>query len=317
MKINERKVTTGSHEAKKVDGAKTPAAPETKSGPMRLTTQQTGFSTGGANPDTSPVGVKSQVQVTATLSLEAIPYDPDVNMGKWADKHLDDAAVRTKDVKEVGDSKPVQQTKLLMCPVLGSLVKEGSLKPDENGNVSLKQFNDVMINRLGITPERAAVTVSTATIGNHLSDLWSVLKGQMNLNHLAGSFLDHTGRGDTAILKGGVFNEDMFKALISHSDDGKTMTVEDFGEAIKQQLKRDAGVATYAKGTSEDLFEMAALINTFGYTDEKGVRRIDFETLRNLYEKQELPPKEVLMARKPTGVLEHLATMAKMTTGLD
>ena len=139
MKINERKVTTGSHEAKKVDGAKTaPVTTDTKTVPMRLTTQQTAFSTGPGNPDTRPPEVKGQVQVTATLSLEAVPYDPDVNMGKWADKHLDDAGNRVKDVKEVSDSKGVQQTKLLMCPVLGSLVKEGTLKQDENGNVSLK-----------------------------------------------------------------------------------------------------------------------------------------------------------------------------------
>src|SRR5689334_24761620 len=55
-----------------------------------------------------------------------------------------------------------------------------------SGNVSLKQLNDVMINRLGITPERAAVTVSTATIGNHFSDLGHVLGGKMTLNHLGG-----------------------------------------------------------------------------------------------------------------------------------
>src|SRR5689334_25125608 len=95
-----------------------------------------------------------------------------------------------------------------------------------SGNVSLKQLNDVMINRLGITPERAAVTVSTATIGNHFSDLGHVLGGKMNLNHLGGSALDHRGQGDTGILMGGEFHPDKFNALIAHSSDGKTMTVE-------------------------------------------------------------------------------------------
>ena len=59
----------------------------------------------------------------------------------------------------------------------------------------------------------------------------------------------------------------------------------------------------------------AAAQRMYRYKDENGVRRISFETIRNLYQHQQLPPKEELMARKPTGVLEHLDTIAKMTRG--
>jgi hypothetical protein len=315
MKID-RTRTTGSHEAKKVETPKL-----TEQQPAIGTTQprevKSGFTTAPKAPDTTPVQVKGQTHVASTLSLEAKPHDPDVDLGRWAEKHVGDAAGKAapKEAQKVDDAQGAPKAKLLMCPVLGSLVKEGSLKVDDQGNVSLKELNDVMVNRLGISKPRAAVTVSTATIGNHLSDLDDVIGGKMNLNHLGGSFLDHRGQGDTGILMGGEFHEDKFQALISHSSDGKTMTIQDFSKAIKDQLKRDGGLVTRTKGASEDVFEMAALINTFGYKDENGVRRISFETMRNLYQHQQLPPKEELMARKATGVLEHFDTMAKMTRG--
>jgi len=310
----DRTRTTGSHEAKKLETAKPPAAEQKPA----ASAPPSSFSTAAPRPDTTPVGVKEAATIPAAISFETIPHHPDEDMGRWVDKHLGDAHAKSasapQEAQKVDDAQGVPKAKLLMCPVLGSLVKEGSLKVDDQGNISLKELNDAMVNRLGITRTRAAVTVSTGTIGNHLSDLGSVLGGKLNLDHLAGSFLDHRKRGDTAILEGGVFNEDKFQALISHSTDGKTMNTEDFGRAIRAQLKRDQGLATQLKGRPEDLFEMAALINTFGYKDENGVRRISFETLRNLYEHQQLPSKDELMARKPTGVAEHLATMAKMST---
>src|SRR5205823_546193 len=149
---------------------------------------KSGWSAKQRDPDTTPVPNKTQTALPS-MALEALPHDPDVSMAKWLDKHVTDAAApQTKEAAKVDDSKAPQKAKLVMCPVLGSLIAEGSLKKDDQGNVSLKQLNDAMVNRLGITPERAAVTVGTGTIGNHFTDLGQVLGGKLNIDHLGGSF---------------------------------------------------------------------------------------------------------------------------------
>jgi hypothetical protein len=243
-----------------------------------------------------------------SLTADAVEATRPDTVGEWFEKHLAGAA----EIPPAATQGVLQKGNYVICPVLGSLINEGSLDMDENGDISLKQFNDLMINRLGITPQRAAVTVSTGFIGNHLADAPDVAGGKFNINNLHGSFLDHQARGDTGILEGGEFHEDKLQVLFAHSSDGKTLCNADFAQAINDQLARDAGFSTFAKGTAEDVFEMAALINTFGTIDDNGVRRIDFETVRDLYQHRKLPSPEVLNTRKPTGVLEHTATMANI-----
>jgi hypothetical protein len=113
----------------------------------------------------------------------------------------------------------------VICPVLGSLVREGSLNVDASGNIQLRQLYDVMVSRLGITPERAGITISTGVLGNHVSDIGRVLRGTFSLKDLKGSFLDHQRRGDTGILLDGSFHEDAFQAFVNHSSDGQTLTM--------------------------------------------------------------------------------------------
>jgi hypothetical protein len=98
----------------------------------------------------------------------------------------------------------VQGANYVICPVLGSLIREGSLKLAQDGTISLSELRTLMITRLGITKERADVTIATGVIGNHFSitDLGRIATGRFSIPHLAGSFLDHQGRGDTGILKG-------------------------------------------------------------------------------------------------------------------
>lgn len=239
-----------------------------------------------------------------SLSREALEATRPSNTAAWITQHVGVA-------KEIGEDKSAP-TKLIMCPVLGSLIREGSLELDANGCIDLREFNTVMITRLGITPQRAAVTVATGFIGNHLSDAVKVASGKLDIDHLKGSILDHVGHGDTAILQDGVFHEDKFQVLCAHSSDGKTLCIADFAAAINDQLARDGGFVTRTRGASEDIFEMAALINTFGYVDDEGDRRIAFDTLRDLYQHQRLPAAEELRARKATGVIEHVATMSKL-----
>lgn len=253
-----------------------------------------------------------------SLTAEALSLTSPESTDAWAQGHSADKAPGVQDADgaaAIGD-KGIGKAEYVVCPVLGSLVDEGSLKLDKDGNASLKEFNDLMVNRLGITAPRAAVTVGTTVIGNHGADLGNiVVGGKINLNHLHGSFLDHQGRGDTGVLQGGKFHEDKFQALVRHSSDGKSLSIKDFAKAINDQLKRDGGFATYAKGISEDIFEMGALINTFGYKDEKGERRIDISTMRDLYQHRKLPPKDELMNRaggEKAGIVGHVVTMAKM-----
>ncbi len=252
------------------------------------------------------IGKRDKVPSLTSAAVEATQPG---KVGEWVGVHLS----RAQDAAPVDGPAPNAATgKYVMCPVLGSLIQEGSLKQDDKGNISLAEFNDVMIKRLGITPERAALTVSTTFIGQHASDAPHVAAGKLNINHLKGSILDHQHHGDTGILADGEFHEDKFQALLAHSSDGKSLCIADFAHAINDQLARDDGFVTRAKGTSEDVFEMAALINTFGYVDDKGERRIDFGTLRDLYQNRRLPPQSELMARKSTGLIEHTESMAKM-----
>lgn len=220
--------------------------------------------------------------------------------------------LRMAQLEKLAATGAAQNGNYVICPVIGSLIDEGSLHKDADGNISLKELDDLMIHRLGITPERAAVTVATGFAGNHVTDALKVASGKLNVEHLKGSLLDHQGKGDTGILQGGKFHEGKFQALVAHSKDGKTMTIQDFSEAIRRQLARDGGLDTHTRGASEDVFEMAALINTFGYVDDKGERRIGIDTLRSLYQDRTLPSKEQLTARAPTGITEHVETMAKM-----
>ena len=61
---------------------------------------------------------------------------------------------------------------------------------------------------------------------------------------------------------------------------------------------------------------MAAMINTFGYEDERGTQRINISTIRSLYRDTQLPSAQVLMSRPPTGVLDHVRTMKIMLAQL-
>ena len=256
------------------------------------------------------IGKKDQLP---SLTAAAIDATKPEHVGKWVDQHVGAAkdAAPADDVNNARDGAAVK--KYVMCPVLGSLIAEGSLQQDDKGDIDLKQFNDLMVNRLGITKERAAVTVSTGFIGNHASDAGHIaFEGKFSIAHLADSILDHRHHGDTGILQDGEFHEDKFLTLCNHSSDGKTLCIADFAQAINDQLKRDGGFVTRTKGMSEDIFEMAALINTFGYVDDKGDRRIDFKTMRDLYQHRKLPSAEELRARKPTGIIEHVATQAKI-----
>jgi hypothetical protein len=205
------------------------------------------------------------------------------------------------------------------CPMIGCLIANGKLDLDPDGNVDLKQFFKVMTEFLGITPERAGVTVGTGVIGNHFGDLPNVVDGKLNIYHLQGSLLDHQAHGDTGIIRQNAFSQQRFDALISHRAEGTTyLTEKQYAAGIRAQLALDAtsplkGLDVASRGFSEDVFEAGAIINTIGYTDAKtGERRIDIGVLEDFYKNRRLPSQDVMMGRHPTGVLEHLATMGRI-----
>lgn len=170
-----------------------------------------------------------------------------------------------------------------------------------------------VLRRLNISPARTAVTLGTGFIGNHWDDTLRVASGTFSIKNLRGSFLDHSGKGDTGILFGGEFHQDRFNFLLSHSTDGRSLSINDLADAVRDNLRRDR-VPLSPRSISEDVFEAAALINTFGTTDARGQLSISFETLLNLYKYRTLPQARLLFQRPATGVIGHVDTMRKMLT---
>jgi hypothetical protein len=293
--------------------------------------------TDGAATSSPPDAPKpSRDEVRQQLATTPVPPDELARVRKAAAQAWFDAAVKTAGDIEPASIPGLQPNEYAVCPVLGSLVAEGSLKVDDTpgktyGDIQLKDLYDVMVNRLGISPERALVTVGTGVIGNEGKDLTQVLKGHFNIRDLKGSLLDHQHQGDTGVLategteansgadnaaRFSTFHPAAFVNLLAHSKDGKTLTIADFSDAIYDQLKAADPDAALPKAESEDVFEMAALINTFGTTDAQGVRRIDFQTLFDLYRNQKLPSKDALMSRATTGVTGHVKSMAELQKGI-
>jgi hypothetical protein len=219
----------------------------------------------------------------------------------------------------------------VVCPVLASLVKEGRITMDGKGNINLKQLRDVMVNQMGVSRTMAAALMGTGVFANKPSDILNNLFNMsMNIKELRGGIIKHPS--DSAILTRGKFDEKKFNELTSHAKDGR-MTLASFGEAIKAQAGRDANPATlvkdviptslgpllpdgfdaYVRGVPSAMVEFAAVTNIYGKQDPKtGERYIDVGTLRDLYEKKQLPPDSVMQNRPSTGMADLTTTMAQM-----
>jgi len=176
---------------------------------------------------------------------------------------------------------PVAANPEIVCPVIRGMVNDGHLQVDGEGNAKISELKDIFED-LGMS----RIGANAAIIGNKPLDIFGNLFSQtFNVNDLRGGMLDHSG--DSMILREGKFDPERFEKLVSFSSDGKTMSLDDFKKAIPENRKDDDGSWLGAKISG---VEFSILTDAFGVEDADGVKRIDINDLRNLYEHKQIPP---------------------------
>ena len=189
-----------------------------------------------------------------------------------------------------------EQTHHVPCPMLGALESMGKLHPDEHGNVSMKELDQVFKNDLGMSgPMRLMFQLMAPTSTNVGKLLSNVIHRQVDVDHLRGDFFDH--RWDTGILKDGKFNQAAFDELKSFSKDGKTLNNAEWGAAMRQKLEeaRKAGAdvpgnkLTTGYEAGFVTFEAGLVFSVLGKPDAKGNMRVSLDDLQRLYQDKKLP----------------------------
>lgn len=171
----------------------------------------------------------------------------------------------------------------VFCPLLGAFVKDRHLSGDAAGRVRFIDVDSAM-RTAGISlPLRLVLASTAATTANRFRDIArNIVTLTFNLYRMRGGVLAH--KGDSGILNGGRFDERRFSELVAHSEDGKTMTIADIARATIANGLRDGCRRATVRGRAN----LAAITLTLGYVDANGVRRIDIQTLRDLYENEKL-----------------------------
>lgn len=199
----------------------------------------------------------------------------------------------------------------VFCPVLGALLKNGQLQPDRAGRVTFGNVARAMASAGVSVPFRSALT-GTSPMANRPGDiLRNTVNFSFDLFSLRGGIVAWLAqKGDSGILNSGKFDEARFTTFVAHSQDGKTMTIADFARASLDNALRDGcrSANVWARAN------LAAIIIALGYNDAAGRRCVDIQTLRDLYEHQQLsfpagaPPTTGL-----AGLFRVLKEMARLT----
>jgi len=173
----------------------------------------------------------------------------------------------------------------VFCPVLGALLQNGQLQPDEAGRVQLVNAARAMASAGVSVPFRSALA-GTSPMANTPADIWRNTSSlSFDLFSLRGGLVALlAGKGDSGILNSGTFDEAKFTAFVSHSHDGQTMTIADFARASRDNALRDGRRSANVWARAN----LAAIIIALGYDDAAGRRCVDIETLRDLYEHKKL-----------------------------
>jgi hypothetical protein len=196
----------------------------------------------------------------------------------------------------------------VFCPVLGALVANGELKPDEAGRVTVSGVSRAMRAAGTTVPFRSALAGTSPTANKARDILRNVLTLSFDIFALRGGLVAH--KGDSGILNSGTFDEAAFQAFVSHSEDGTTMTVADLARASTDNGLRDGRRGANIRARAN----LAAILLALGWVDGQGVRRISIATLRELYQQKKLnfphgvPPKTGL-----GGLFRVLLEMARST----
>ena len=172
------------------------------------------------------------------------------------------------------------------CPVLSTLVNEGLLTPDANGEVSLDQLK----NALGSIGVDATTQKVLAKGGAKATE--SLERNVLNLLKLEGSNLDH--EGSLGPLQDGGFNQVFLDRMKAFSSDGKSLTLDDLAAAQKARLiEDDAGLRDSAIGWAE----VSALFLVFGRPNADGKKALSLNDADRLFKENKLPegfePKKV------------------------
>jgi hypothetical protein len=254
--------------------------------------------------------------------MSNFPNDPSKASGASASGDVASSRANNQVVPE----GKLDRSQAVMCPVLGSMIAQGRVPLDGEGQLKLSDLHRFLVETMNVSEPLAGLTMGLGTLGNSLRDVLSnVLGRHFNPLELRGGLAQHPG--DSAILSSGQFDEQSFDALVSHSKDavrqpdGKivdgTLTVTDLAEAILANVRRDGTRSAYTKGLPTALFEFGALINIIGKRDAAtGRRTLSVRTLRDLYQHKRLPPDEEMKARPPSTVAELSETMAQMASSM-
>ena len=199
----------------------------------------------------------------------------------------------------------------VFCPVLGALLQNGQLQPDEAGRVRLTNAARAMASAGVSIPFRSALAW-TSPMANKPQDIWrNATKLSFDLFSLRGGLVALlAGKGDSGILNSGIFDEAKFSTFVSHSQDGTTMTIADFARATRDNALRDGRRSANVWARAN----LAAIIIALGYDDAAGRRCVDIQALRDLYEHKRLSfPEGAPPTTGLRGVFRVLKAMARLT----
>lgn len=189
-------------------------------------------------------------------------------------------------------TKAEQHQMEIVCPVLSSMVKEGRLPMDSQGNIKLSDLRRAT-DGLGVSkPMTYSLTAIGWSSGTPREIIGNMFNGKMNLLELRSGITKHPS--DSAILNSGKFDEARFQALVAHAQGG-VMTASSFSAAIADNTRRDiagsSALAALGFGKPASLVEFSALLAMFGTKDKvTGEVGIPVEQLRAMYQDRKLPP---------------------------
>lgn len=227
-----------------------------------------------------------------------------------------DARIQAEAQKVEGKSHPIP------CPMLGALAGEGHLTPDKDGKIELRQLDKAFKEVLGMSlPMRLSFRLTAPTSLSVTKLISNLIRREVDLHHLRGDIFDH--KWDTGILAGGQFNQDAFDRMASFSSDGKTLTLAEWGMAMRAGLQqsRQAGADVPTGGASTLVessfvtFEAGLIGSVLGRYDEQGTMRIALDDLLALYRDKKLPD-SWSVAKEPTTLRKTLTGLAKAGFGI-
>jgi hypothetical protein len=180
---------------------------------------------------------------------------------------------------------PPEKLATIPCPNLRTLVNEGWLTPDADGNVDLKQL-DAALTRLGVEagPRKLLVGAGEKATHEAVAQLLGASGAdKFNVYRLNGTNLDHAG--DTGTLRGG-FNKERLDWMVSLADKNGRIGMAEISAIQKGSREREP---TNFRDKTLGMVELTALVKVYGTPDARGKKSISIDGLRSLFERAQFP----------------------------